>query len=73
VTKLLDTAILKLRALPQERQDELAEIMIELAEEARYTLTDAQLAEVNAAIDEADRGEFATESEFAALWKKFGL
>jgi predicted transcriptional regulator len=28
---------------------------------------------VAVAMDEADRGEFATESELAALWKKFGL
>lgn len=73
MTKLLDKAILRLRALPRERQDELAEVILDLAEEAHYTLTAAQIAEVTAAMEEADRGEFATESELAALWKKFGL
>jgi predicted transcriptional regulator len=73
MTKLLDKAISKLRALPKERQDKLAEVILDLAEEAHYTLTAAQIAEVTTAIEEADRGEFATESELAALWKKFGL
>ena len=73
MTKLMEKAISKLRALPQERQDELAELIIDLAQEAHYTLTAAQRAEVTAAMDEADRGEFATESELAALWKKFRL
>jgi len=73
MTKLLDKAISKLRALPKERQDVLAEVILDLAEEAHYTLTAAQIAEVTTAIEEADRGEFATESELAAFWKKFGL
>ena len=37
MTKLLDKAISKLRALPKERQDELAEVILDLAEEAHYT------------------------------------
>ncbi len=73
MTKLLDKAISKLRALSHERQDELAEVILDLADEANYTLTEAQIAEVKAAMGEADRGDFATESELAALWKKFRL
>jgi predicted transcriptional regulator len=73
MTTLLDKAISKLRTLPKERQDELAEVILDLAEEAHYTLTRAQMAEVRAAIEEVDRGEFATERELAELWKKFGL
>lgn len=73
MTTLLDKAISKLRALPKERQDELAEVILDLAEEAHYTLTPAQIAEAKAAIEEADRGEFATERELAELWKRFGL
>jgi predicted transcriptional regulator len=73
MTKLMEKAISRLRRLPKERQDELAEAILDLADEANYTLTAAQVAEVTAAIQEAERGEFATESELAALWKKFGL
>jgi predicted transcriptional regulator len=73
MTTLLDKAISKLRRLPKERQDELAEVILDLAEEAHYTLTPAQIAEVKASIEEVDRGEFATERELAELWKKFGL
>jgi predicted transcriptional regulator len=72
----MERAIAKLRALPPERQEELAEYVAEIAEEGapyRSQLTDEQLAEVQLAIKEADDGQFATEDEMAALWKKFGL
>ncbi|HEX4292858.1 MAG TPA: hypothetical protein VHZ29_01855 [Rhizomicrobium sp.] len=71
----IELAIQKLRALPPERQEELADYLIDLAEEELhpYKLTDEQLAEVDLALKEADEGKFATEEEMAALWKKFGL
>ena len=72
----MERAIAKLRALPPERQEELAEYVAEIAEEGtpyRSQLTDEQLAEVQLGIKEADEGKFATEEEMAALWKKFGL
>jgi predicted transcriptional regulator len=71
----MELAIAKLRALPRERQEELADYLIDLAEgeENPYQLTDEQLEEVRLALKEADEGKFATEEEMAALWKKFGL
>ena len=56
-----------------ERQDELAEVILNLAQEANYELTAAQVSEVESAVKEADRGEFASEAQLVALWKKFGL
>jgi hypothetical protein len=73
MTKLLDRAILKLRELPAERQDELAEVILDLAAQRRYGLSDEQLSQVESAVGEAERGEFATETQLAQLWKKFGL
>ena len=73
MTKLMEIAIAKLRRLPLERQDELAEVILNLAQEASYELTAAQVAEVESAVKEADRGEFASEAQLVALWKKFGL
>ena len=48
MTKLLQNAIEKLKELPEERQDELAQALIEVAESDLhpYRLTDEQVAEV---------------------------
>lgn len=73
MTKLMEKAIAKLRRLPMERQDELAEVILNLAQEATYELTAEQVSDVQAALREADRGEFASEAQLVALWKKFGL
>jgi hypothetical protein len=71
----IELAIKKLRALPPERQEELADFLINLpeGEDRPYQLTDEQLAEVELALKEADEGKFATEEEMTTLWKKFGL
>ncbi|HSI39600.1 MAG TPA: hypothetical protein VLA00_03530 [Xanthobacteraceae bacterium] len=74
---LLDEAIAKLRALPADRQEELARMLIEVADdEARvYELTPEQEAEVEQAMQEIREGrmEYASDEEVAALWKSFGL
>jgi hypothetical protein len=36
-------------------------------------LTREQIEDLKLAIEEADRGEFATDSEMIETWKKFGL
>ena len=72
MTRLLDKAISKLRKLPDERQNELAKVILDLAENSDFELSDAQIAEVKLALAEADRGEFATEAQMTALWKRFG-
>ena len=48
MTKLLQDAIEKLKELPEERQDELAQALIEVAESDMhpYRLTDEQVAEI---------------------------
>jgi len=38
-----------------------------------YQLTQVQVEDLRLAIAEADRGEFASETELAETWKKFGL
>jgi hypothetical protein len=73
MTKLMEKAISKLRRLPVKRQDELAEVILDLAQDANYKLTTEQTSEIETAIEEADRGQFASEAELVALWKKFGL
>ena len=73
MTKLLEKAISRIRELPEDRQDELAEMLLGCADQPRVTLTPEQIAEVELAIQEADEGKFATDEEMAALWKRAGL
>lgn len=43
------------------------------AREPRYELTREQIKDLKLAIEEADRGEFATDYDINETWKKFGL
>ena len=75
MTTLLTQAIEKLSQLPQERQDELAKMLIDVAAQdlSPYQLTDEERKDVEAALKEVERGEFATDREVAAMWQRFGL
>jgi len=75
MTELFRKGIAAVEALPPDRQDLAGELLLWVAEqnERRYTLTPEQLADLDASIAEAERGEFATEEEMAEVWKKFGL
>jgi ABC-type nitrate/sulfonate/bicarbonate transport system substrate-binding protein len=72
--KALEQAIQKVRALPEEKQQLAAELLEELAAvEEPYILSDAERAILVPALEQAKRGEFATDEEMAALWRKCGL
>jgi hypothetical protein len=74
MTKLLDKGIEAVRSLPEERQDLAGELLLALAGQRRIaSLGLEQIEDVKLALAEADRGEFATDEEMAALWKKCGL
>jgi len=74
MTKLPKRGIEAVRSLPAHRQDMAGEILLGLAGKAPLDdqLTPEQLDDLKVAIGQADRGEFATEEEMAAVWKKFG-
>lgn len=61
--------------LPADQQNLAGELLISLAEQSkrRPRLTREQADDVRLAIGEADRGDFATDEEMAAFWKKCGL
>lgn len=75
MTKLLEHAIEKIKGLPAEKQDDAAQLLINISEEDQspYVLTNEERVDVRAALQEIERGEFATEKEMVALWKKCGL
>ena len=75
MTKLLETGIDAVRDLPADQQNRAGELLLSLAEQARtrVRLTPEQIEDVRLAVAEADRGDFASDEEMAALWKKCGL
>jgi hypothetical protein len=75
MTRLLEQAVETVSALPDETQDELARILLQLAgvEQPPYELTPEESADLDASLAEAERGEFATDEEVRAMWAKHGL
>ena len=50
------------------------ELLLTLASsDSQYKLTGEQIKDLKLAVQEADRGEFATADQIADTWKKFSL
>lgn len=75
MTKLLDRALEAVRGLPEEAQDDIARIVLQLAgDDARpIVLTADERDAIARSKDAAKRGEFATDAEVSAIWRKHGL
>jgi hypothetical protein len=75
MTRLLEQAVEAVSALPDETQDDLAQILLQLAgvDQPPYELTPEEAADIDASLAEAERGEFATDEEVRAVWAKHGL
>jgi hypothetical protein len=68
MTRLLEQAVEAVSALPDEEQDDLARILLQLAgvDQPPYQLTREEAADLDASLVEAARGEFATDEEVCA-------
>jgi hypothetical protein len=75
MTRLLEQAFSTVATLPDERQDELARIMLQLAgiDQPPIRLTPEEEADLAEAEAEIERGELATSEEVRAMWAKHGL
>lgn len=75
MSKVLDDAIEKVRRLPEDRQAYVAEVLEQIAAAGSdvFVVPDEHRAAILEGLAQADRGEFATDEEMAALWKKCGL
>ncbi|XSC44516.1 hypothetical protein ACF1BQ_044605 [Bradyrhizobium sp. RDT10] len=75
--KDLEELIERVRHWPKERQEDAAEVLLEMERQdaSRYRLTDAQAKEVARIQRDVreGRGTFATDEQMAALWKSCGL
>jgi predicted transcriptional regulator len=74
MTKLLEKAIAQARALPPEDQDALAAVLLSMTDEGAgiAPLDDETRAAIREGLEQARRGEFVTDTDIAALWKRFG-
>lgn len=74
MTRLLEMALTEARKLPPEKQDQAARAILDVvngAEEAVYVLSDDENAAIDVALEQLDRGEFATEEDVAEIFAKY--
>ena len=74
MNKTLADMIDRVREWPEERQADAAKLLeaMEQAGRGPYVLSDAERAVVEAAIAEADRGEFVPDDAMQAFWRRNG-
>jgi hypothetical protein len=75
MTKLLEEAVARVKALPDADQDIAAEFLLGFAdpEAQQRHLSPEQIQEVELAKEEARQGKFAGPEQMNALWRRFGL
>jgi len=75
MSKLLEQAIERARALPAPEQDAVAMLILDAIETGTHCppLDDATITALEESLAQARRGEFASEAEIEALWKRHGL
>ncbi len=71
----LDEVIARLRALPEEDQDDIVEVLTAILDnrDGVPPLTDEQVEAVRRSQEAVRRGEIASDGEMSALWRRFGL
>ncbi len=72
MTKLLEEALLKVKSLPDSRQDEIGEMILGVVEQdqSKVTLSPEQVEEVKRRINDPNP-VFATDEQVEALFGKF--
>ena len=67
----IEAVLERVKAWPKDRQEEAVNVLLAIeAEPDVYVLTDEERADIEAGIAEADRGEFASDEEMAAFFKR---
>ena len=72
--KVLEEAIEKVKKLPEDRQSYAAELLEQVvadADDEVFVIPDDHMPGVLEGLAQAERGEFATDEEMAALWRKW--
>ena len=73
MTDLMDMALAAVKRWPRERQDEAAEMLLALDRlgASPYVASAEELAAIDEGLEQANRGEFATEAEVEAAFARF--
>jgi len=73
--KVLEDAIEKVKRLPEDQQAYVAEVLEQIAAAGSdpFVVPEEHRAAVLEGLEQAERGEFVSDEEMAALWKKCGL
>jgi predicted transcriptional regulator len=71
----IDAVLDAVRSWPPEDQEELVEVAreIQARRTGTYVMNDDERAAVREGLEEARRGEFVSEEEMNAFWKKIGV
>lgn len=71
--KQIEALLDRVRAWPQERQEDAARVLfaMEAQDASPYRHSPEERADLDAALEEAARGEFATDEEVEAVFAKF--
>ena len=71
MTKLLEEAVEELRTLPEEEQDRAARALLDFTREHHdYTFDTDQIAGIHHAMEQADRGEFASDAKVRDIFSR---
>lgn len=75
MTTLFDLAIETARLLPPGKQDEIARLVLEMAQddETLHVLSQDEIEGLRPSLEQANKREFASEDEVRALWRRHGL
>ena len=70
--KTLDKALDRIRSWPPDRQEDLVRMLdeIELSGVGVYDMSDEEERLVRVGLDQAERGEFVSDSDMAAFWRR---
>jgi predicted transcriptional regulator len=73
--KVLEEAIAKVLTLSEMEQEEAAQVLLWALErhDDSPSLDEQTIAAIDEGIAQGKRGDFATDDEIAALWKRHGL
>jgi hypothetical protein len=75
MSKMLEEAIKKIRELPEAEQDEAAEVLLSVASKRAgpVLLDDETRAAVREGREQARRGDFVSDDDMAAFFKRHGI
>jgi len=70
MTKTLDIAIEKVKSLSENKQEEVAEAILNLVAAAPYTPSPAEQASIETGLAHAEAGEFASDKSVRSVFEK---